>query len=413
MTRRRFLALTAGFLLSPALAFCDGLHAAGAPLLTVAVATDLHYLAPSLTDNGPFFTRLIEEGDGKAMRYIEPLVDAFCEQIARERPDALILSGDLAFNGERESHEQLVRRLARVQAAGVRVLALPGNHDLNMRIAARFEGDGYALVPSVTADEFAALYADFGYADALSRDDASLSYVFALTPELRLLFLDVNGVSAPGSVPESTLLWAREQLERAKADGARVVAVSHQNLSRHNEMIYRGFTIDNAEALLALYREMGVPLNLSGHIHMQHIARGRVPDIATSSLAVSPNQYGVLRVYADRLEYETRTVDVSAFAVAHGMDDPNLLDFPAYAARFFRETALRQALSSVKDDPDPEALARYMADVNAAVFAGRTDLIAWDDALLARWKAQSPFNGYYLDSLQKSCHDDTRLTVPL
>lgn len=419
MTRRDFLTLTAGLLLAPAGALAArGLRAARAerddpPLLTVAVATDLHYLSRTLTDNGPFFMRLIENGDGKAMRYSEELVDAFCLQIARERPDVLILSGDLSFNGERESHVQLARRLERVQAAGVRVLVLPGNHDLNMRIAARFSGDSYAFVPSVTAQEFEAIYASFGYTSALSRDAHSLSYACRLREGLRALMIDVNGVDSPGSVPQATLLWARAQLEAAKAAGERVIAVSHQNLARHNDLIYKGFTIDNAWELQALCEEFGVALNLSGHIHMQHIARGRVPDIATSSLAVSPNQYGVLRVCADRLEYGTRPVDVCAYAAASGMTDPDLLDFSAYAARFFRETALRQALASIADDENPEELAAYMADVNAAVFAGRTDAIAWDDALAARWARQNAFMGRYLSSLKGASVDDTRLSVPL
>ena len=37
--------------------------------VTVAVATDLHYIAPSLTDNGEFFTELVTDADGKVMPY--------------------------------------------------------------------------------------------------------------------------------------------------------------------------------------------------------------------------------------------------------------------------------------------------------------------------------------------------------
>ena len=37
--------------------------------LTLAVAADLHYIAPELTDGGAYFTRIVENGDGKAMAY--------------------------------------------------------------------------------------------------------------------------------------------------------------------------------------------------------------------------------------------------------------------------------------------------------------------------------------------------------
>jgi 3',5'-cyclic AMP phosphodiesterase CpdA len=73
----------------------------------------------------------------------------------REKPDVLILPGDLTFNGARESHAALIEKLQRISDAGVRVLVLPGNHDLNNPMAARFHGDSFDRVESVTAEEFA------------------------------------------------------------------------------------------------------------------------------------------------------------------------------------------------------------------------------------------------------------------
>lgn len=40
------------------------------PEATLIVATDLHYIAPELTDHGAYFTRVIEQSDGKVMQYI-------------------------------------------------------------------------------------------------------------------------------------------------------------------------------------------------------------------------------------------------------------------------------------------------------------------------------------------------------
>ena len=420
MTRRRFLALMAGLALLPRVAFAQNgaktakEDAPDTPVLDVIVATDLHYIARELTDNGAFFTQLAENGDGKVMLYSEELIDAFTRQVIRRKPDVLILTGDLTFNGERVSHERLAEKLARVAESGIRVLVIPGNHDLNMRIAARYEGNGYELIPSVTADEFRAIYGAFGYDAALSQDAHSLSYTAQLSPGLRALFVDVNGVAKPGSVPQETLAWIDEQLKDAKQSGARVIAASHQNLLNHNALLYIGFTIDNAGALVSRFEKAGVLLNLSGHIHMQHIVAGALPDIATSSLAVSPNQYGVLSVYADRIEYQTEPLDVSAWAAANGLTDENLLGFSAYSARFFREIALRQSLASIAQDENPEQLADFTARVNAAYFAGRMDLIELDRDLLARWGAQSAFFSLYLDALVKEGQRDmTKLRIDL
>ena len=91
--------------------------------LTLVLATDLHYISPELTDNGPYFTRMVENADGKVMTKIEPLTEAFVEEMIAMKPDALILSGDLTFNGAKKSHEDLVKKLLRIREAGVSVYA--------------------------------------------------------------------------------------------------------------------------------------------------------------------------------------------------------------------------------------------------------------------------------------------------
>lgn len=383
--------------------------------LTLIVATDLHYLAPELTDHGPFFEQLISHSDGKAMAYSEELVEAFVAQVISRQPDALILSGDLTFNGERASHEALARKLARVTAAGIPVLVIPGNHDLNSRSAVCFAGEGYERVDGVTAADFSALYGAFGYDAALSRDRASLSYIAEPVQGLRMLMVDVNGVSSQGKVEARTLAWVEEQLAQAKRDGCRVVAVSHQNLIDHSSMISAGFTIANAGALLARYADAPVLCNLSGHIHMQHMGRSGsgLWDIATSSLAVSPNQYGVLTLTEGGLTYRTETVDVSAWAAAQGLDDPNLLDFEAYSAAFFGSTARQQALAAVSQDDTPEQLADYFAALNAAYFAGRMDGFAQDAQLAERWQQQPAFLARYIESIvQEPPRNHCALTLP-
>lgn len=384
--------------------------------LTLFVATDLHYLAPELTDHGPYFEHVIARSDGKAMAYSEELVEAFVAQVISRQPDALILSGDLTFNGERASHEALADKLARVTAAGIPVLVIPGNHDLNSRSAARFDGDGYALVDSVTAAEFREIYRAFGYDGALSQDRASLSYVAAIFPQLRLLLVDVNDASPQGEVEEKTLVWIEQQLAQAQHDGCRVIAVSHQNLLSHSSLISSGFTIGNADALHELYAGTPVLCNLSGHIHMQHMRESEagIWDIATSSLAVSPNQYGVLTLTGDKLTYHTETVDVSAWAAAKGITDPNLLNFAGYSEAFFKETARLQALAAVTRDDQPEQLADFFADINAAYFAGRMDAFAPDAQLLERWRQQPTFLSLYIGSIvQEPPRNHCALTLAL
>ena len=376
---------------------------------TIFVATDPHFISPALTDNGPFFMRMIENGDGKLVHYSDELTDAFVQQVIEAKPGCLILSGDLTFNGAKRSHEDLAVKLRRIDQSGIPVLVLPGNHDLYCYAAAQFSGDGYTLTERITSEEFAELYHDLGFDLAISRDPYSLSYIAEPLPGVRILMLDTNTLMLEGAVAQNTFTWLESVLSRAQQDGAKVIAVSHQNLYAHSSLLYQGFMIANASMLESRYEEYGVAVNLSGHIHMQHIIEDMVPEIATSSLAVSPCQYGVITLEDGFAQYRTEMVDVSAWAQKHGKTDPNLLDFAAYAKDFFRNTSLRQTPTG---DPDADALAAWIAEVNAAYFAGRTDQIP--PAPTAAAISADLFHSAYIASiLAESPRDHTQLSFPL
>ena len=52
---------------------------------------------------------------------------------------------------------------------GIQVVVIPGNHDINNRNAASFDGRSRQMAEAVSANEFAEIYNDFGYDEALSR----------------------------------------------------------------------------------------------------------------------------------------------------------------------------------------------------------------------------------------------------
>lgn len=380
--------------------------------LTIVIATDLHYLSPALTDNGSFFTSLVEEADGKTMLYSDPLCEAFTEQIIARRPDCLILSGDLTFNGEKQSHADLAAKLRRIEAAGIPVLVMPGNHDLSV-LSYAYHGEGYSYTEGTSQQDFRSIYADMGFEDALVRDPASLSYIWALSPQWRILMLDANTPGAEGTVREETLRWALVQLMNARDAGARVIAVSHQNLHAHSPLFSSGFVITNHEALAALYDAWPVALNLSGHMHLQHsITDAATPEVVTSALAVHPSQYGVITL-GSGITYATERVNVSAWAHSQGLTDPNLTDFAGYAERFFKQTALRQAAAALAGHPDADRLAAWFADLNVCYFSGRMDQADLTAPEADAWLQQPGFLAGYVSSiLAEKPLDHTRLTLP-
>ena len=340
----------------------------------IICATDLHYLAPALTDHGPFFTALTEEGDGKLMRYIEELTDAFLDEVRQQQPEALILTGDLTFNGALLSHTALAEKLRALEGEGVPVYVLPGNHDLDNPGAAAFSGDGYSLVPSATAEDFRRIYADFGFDEALALDGDSLSYTAQLDDKTRLLMLDFNTVHDPCGVSEKTLRWVEQELRKAQAEGMHVLAAGHQNLFRQT-VFTASYVIRGAEELAALLRQYGVRLFLSGHLHCQHWRTEQgLTEIATGALSVAPCQYGVLTLAGDRLRYETRETDVSARAAREGRTEEALLDFPRYAREYF-DARNRRSTSEMLSllgytDTETERMTQYLVELNRAYFSG-------------------------------------------
>ena len=374
--------------------------------ILIVHATDMHYLSPSLTDYGEAFMHIVENADGKVTHYTPQLMRAFVDDMLHLMPDAIILSGDLTLNGAELSHRELVQIMTPLQKAGIQLLALPGNHDSGTA-AYRFGPEGAEPFASMADEQFDDMYAAFGYADALSRDAASMSYMAQLSPHVRCLLVDVNANGTYGTVQPETLAWADEQLRLAREAGAEVIAVTHQSVLQHNRLFSFGYTINNSASLLELLERHDVRLNLSGHLHMQHIAQsGELTEIAGSSLAVSPNQYGLVRMQNGRLlDYQTRPVDVAAWAQRSRQTNADLLQFASYSADFFDRTSRSQLTAlfegSTLDETVEQEMIEFAVRLNRDYFAGTRKASAQDAAAMEKWLSLLPdqFFTYYLQSI--------------
>lgn len=371
--------------------------------LRVVIASDMHHLSPSLVTDETTLIRLLRASDGKVTQYSPEIMQTFISEIEAQRPDAVVLSGDLTLNGAAESHRELIALMDPLREAGIPVLVIPGNHD-STGTAYRFTEEGVKEIDGLTDAEFIEAYQDFGYAQAASRDDVSFSYVWPLSEKNWLLMLDVNANETYGSVRPETLEWIEGQLQDAQAAGAEVISVTHQNLLIHYSMFTFGYQINNAGKLMELFKQYGVRLNLSGHMHLQHIAeKDGIVDIATSALSVWPNQYGVLTITDEGIVYDTRKLDMAAWAENEGITDDILLDFDDYSREFFDAVTRDKQLDRLTNSDIPEdakaALAEYAALRNRHVFAG-TQITADELEGLMPWQEYLPdsFTASYMQT---------------
>ena len=140
------------------------------------LASDLHYISRKTHDGGSAFWEMVAQDDGKISEYSDILIDTLVEEAITDKPSALILTGDITLNGERENHLGLAEKLHQVTEEGVPVLVIPGNHDIKNRNAATYFGNQRESAEYLeNAEDFFAIYHEFGYDQAFSRDEASLS----------------------------------------------------------------------------------------------------------------------------------------------------------------------------------------------------------------------------------------------
>ena len=393
----------------------------------LVLATDLHYQSAQAGDGGPAFQLFVERSDGKVIQYLPELLEAFLDEVIEEKPSALVLSGDITMNGERMNHEELAGRLARVQDAGVQVLVIPGNHDINNGHAAVYYGAEKESVDSIDGEDFYEIYRRYGYDQALSRDSSSLSYVYALDEKNWLLMLDScqyepeNKVE--GRIKESTLAWMDEQLLKAREQGIFVLPIAHHNLLAQSRMYTTQCAMDNNSEVIDLLQKYRLPLFFSGHLHVQRVRKHKaepgvddgaygIQEIITDALSIPPCQYGEVVWDEDgSISYETRSVDVSGWARKTGSGNPDLLDFEDWSYRYIQKLIsdqIRGVVQNLGEDVERSMAATY-AGVYIDYYAGRQiDAKGIRNTKGYRWWQRNMPDSYLLRELDSMITDSDR-----
>ena len=386
------------------LAFCAEGHAdASVGGFRAVIASDLHYIAPELTDGGAGYQQVLKNGDSKFMPYVEEITDAFLDEVLADPPDVVLLTGDLTFNGAEISHRRLAGKLQRLEDAGIPVLVLPGNHDVYNENAARYRGGSFERVPFADSESFAEIYRDFGPGEALSLDSDSLSYVWQLNEQVRIMMLDENTAHDFCGLSDRTFGWIEAQLQKAREEGRFVLVAGHQNVFQHS--IFRGgYVIQGAQRLQELLRRYGVPLCLSGHLHTQHIlSEDGLTEIAASALCSYPCQYAVLTAEDGRLRYGTCRLDLAAWAERNGRPDTVFQDFAGAAGAYMDAHFTPRGMAPLVDDPVLWAeMLDYLQALNRAYFSGDLREIAAldpDGRLAGLWAEENGMTAWYLRSV--------------
>jgi 3',5'-cyclic AMP phosphodiesterase CpdA len=294
------------------------------PKAKLLVFSDPHYFDPSLGTHGPAFEAYLAS-DRKLIGESDAIVRAMVANVEAENPTAVLIAGDLTKDGELLSHQSMARYLHQMKSNGRKVFVVPGNHDIENGGAVSYAGDTTTVVPAISAADFATIYADMGYADAIARDPTSLSYVAELVPGLWLLAMDSctygeargSGVT-PGRFLDSTKAWIKAQLDAAQARGIRVIGMMHHGVVEHftnQNLIFSEYLVDDRDAVARMFSDGGMGAVLTGHFHANDITQGKptgaarsLYDIETGSTVTYPCPYRIIDVDADTLAITTKHV---------------------------------------------------------------------------------------------------------
>ena len=96
----------------------------------ICVLADIHVMAPSLVDdqNNKEWQEYLKTC--KTMQDLSiPIFDAIVNRIIYDKPDLLLIVGDLTKDSEVESHEYVLNKLTNIEKSGIPVYVIPGNHD--------------------------------------------------------------------------------------------------------------------------------------------------------------------------------------------------------------------------------------------------------------------------------------------
>ncbi|WEV40679.1 metallophosphoesterase [Lactobacillus sp. ESL0681] len=304
------------------------------------ILTDTHLIADQLHDNGAAFKRMQQTSQGKDLVYQEIALTAFCKMAQEKKPAAIIVTGDLTFNGELISAQKFQEIFSKLTQT--KVLVLPGNHDIFDGWARGFKGEKQLFTKQISPYDWREIFKQ-SYACAFSQDQNSLAYSVQLNPQYLLLMLDSNiygqkdSVKAPiteGSISEEQIIWLRKQLDYAQEHDLRPLLFMHHNLYVHNPAVNQGFVLNNAAQLRQLCEKYQIKIAFSGHIHAQNIIgpveKTPTIEVVTSSFCSYDQAYGVVKLDDQGLLYQRKIFDMTPYLTEAELQNQTVANFHEY-----------------------------------------------------------------------------------
>lgn len=307
----------------------------------IMVIADPHVLAQSLIEEGQAFDDMMNE-QRKMIDLSQPAFMALIDTALVYKPSLVLIPGDLTKDSEWESHEVVLQQLKRLNAAGIKTLVMPGNHDINGPAYA-YKGTQKISVPKMTDSEWDAFYAPI-HTSITAQDNLSHSYAAEPLPGLTILSIDgSHGTAGTGSIADSTLQWLLQQADSANQKGNMIIAMCHWQLLEHvdkSAMASSSTRLENADAIRDSLMAHQVHVVLTGHMHINGMTTYRdttgltqdsIVEITTGAPITYPCPYRWLTISPDRATIQVETSEITSL--------PTIPDLNTYSREWMRKQA--------------------------------------------------------------------------
>lgn len=266
--------------------------------LRIAVMSDLHYLSPDMIADTEDFEHAFNS-DRKLLKESSSVLHEMLERVRADKPDILLVSGDLTKDGEQECHAALAKQLQQLQqdVPGLKIYVINGNHDIRNYNAKNFNTPDGKAVPATRTEpeDFKQIY-DFVYSDptviatftpAEGNKAGGLSYVARPVEGLTIIAMDTCRYSSDntsngddehetsGAISADLEKWVIEQTAAAKARGDLVIGLEHHGLVPHFDVqptILPMYLVNGYERIAQEYADAGMSVVFTGHMHAVDIA---------------------------------------------------------------------------------------------------------------------------------------------
>ena len=395
------------------------------------VISDIHYFDPSLFTlpaNKDFQGYLI--ADRKLIIESSAILKNVLATVMNEKPDFLLVTGDLTKDGEKIDHEAVAALFKTLTENGIKVLIIPGNHDVNNPAAMSYTGTSQSSIANVTPATFASIYGNCGYNNAVERDPNSLSYVSEPVNGIWIVGIDAchyQPSETAGSISASTLAWVKTIITKAKAQNKILLSMMHHGIVEHfagQSSMFSEYLIFDWKNVSTILADSGLNVVFTGHFHAQDIAKGigtkgYIYDVETGSTVTSPCPYRtvVLNTVNKTLKITSGKIDGVVYSTI-----PTGTTFQEYAKNYL-STGMRTIsyymLNSAPYNVPAQAINAYKLDSifsNAFIahYAGDETPGSTDNANIQTVKSVSPTLGGAIQSVWTDpAPKDNNITIDL